>query len=202
MNPDRTLPGDWFGGSVPENVRVDPEAYLETTYSFQLFRSTQPEAVRIGRGTSIYLGVMFDLGPQGRVTVGDFTLMNGSRIICDCQLDIGDHCLISWNTVLADTWRLPAEAAARRRALQQLARRGAQPFASAAPAAPIRIANNVWIGFDSCVFPGVSIGEGSIVGARSVVTQDVPPFTIVAGNPARVIRQLDAQAPTPPTAAT
>jgi acetyltransferase-like isoleucine patch superfamily enzyme len=40
------------------------------------------------------------------------------------------------------------------------------------------------------VLPGVSIGEGSIVGARSVVTENVPPYTVVAGNPARVIRQI------------
>jgi len=41
------------------------------------------------------------------------------------------------------------------------------------------------------VLPGVTIGEGSVVGAKSVVTESVPPFTVVAGNPARVIRQLD-----------
>ena len=67
MNPDRTLPWDWYPGRVPENVVVDPEAYLETTYSFQLFRSAAADAVRIGRGSSIYLGVMFDVGTQGRV---------------------------------------------------------------------------------------------------------------------------------------
>jgi carbonic anhydrase/acetyltransferase-like protein (isoleucine patch superfamily) len=198
VNPDRTLDGDWFPGAVPKNVFVDPEAYLETTYSFQLFHSTQPEAVRIGRGASIYLGVMFDLGRQARVAIGAFTLMNGSRIICDSKVEIGDYCLISWNTVLVDNWRLPARASARRRALQELAERSPRRIQAEQPAAPISIANNVWIGFDSCVFPGVSIGEGSIVGARSVVVQDVPPFTVVAGNPARVIRQLDRPpAPSP-----
>jgi len=60
-----------------------------------------------------------------------------------------------------------------------------------APAKPIRIGRNVWIGFDSVVLPGVTIGDGSIVGARSVLTHDVPPFTVVAGNPARAIRQID-----------
>jgi len=60
-----------------------------------------------------------------------------------------------------------------------------------APAKPIRIGRNVWIGFDCVVLPGVTIGDGSIVGARSVVTQDVPPFTVVAGNPARVIRKIE-----------
>jgi acetyltransferase-like isoleucine patch superfamily enzyme len=193
MNPDRTLPWDWFPGRVPENVLVDAGAYLETTYSFQLFRGTAPEAVRIGRGASVYLGVMFDVGPRGRVRVGDFTLMNGSRLICDAEVSIGDYCLISWNTVLMDTWRLPLDPAARRAELEQVSARQPRRAAADVPARPIRIGRNVWIGFDSCVLPGVTIGEGSIVGARSVVTEDVPPFTVVVGNPARCIRQLSPE---------
>jgi acetyltransferase-like isoleucine patch superfamily enzyme len=54
----------------------------------------------------------------------------------------------------------------------------------------VRIGRAAWIGFDACVLPGVTIGEGAVVGARSVVTADVEPFTIVAGNPARLVRRL------------
>jgi acetyltransferase-like isoleucine patch superfamily enzyme len=57
-------------------------------------------------------------------------------------------------------------------------------------ARPIVLRDNVWIGFDAIILPGVTIGEGSIVGARSVVTEDVPPYTIAAGNPARIIRAI------------
>lgn len=191
MNPDRTLPWDWYPGRVPENVKVDPEAYLETTYSFQLFRSAAADAVRIGRGSSIYLGVMFDVGTQGRVSVGEFTLINGARIICDAEVSIGDYCLISWNTVFMDTARLPTEKAARRNELAATAAREPRRIEGVAAAGPIRIGRNVWIGFDACVLPGVNIGEGSVIGARSVVVEDVPPFSVAVGNPARIIRQLD-----------
>ena len=51
------------------------------------------------------------------------------------------------------------------------------------------IGNDVWIGYDALVMPGVQIGDGAIVAARSVVTRDVPPYAIVGGNPATVIRQ-------------
>ena len=191
MNPDRTLPWDWYPGRVPENVVVDPEAYLETTYSFQLFRSAAADAVRIGRGSSLYLGVMFDVGTQGRVSIGEFTLIHGARIICDAEVSIGDYCLISWNTVFMDTLRLPVAATARRQELAATAAREPRRIEGVTPARPIRIGRNVWIGFDTCVLPGVIIGEGAVIGARSVVVEDVPPFSVAAGNPARVIRKLD-----------
>lgn len=56
---------------------------------------------------------------------------------------------------------------------------------------PIVIEDKVWIGINSTILPGVRIGYGSIVGAQSVVTHDVPPMTIVAGNPARIIKKIE-----------
>jgi acetyltransferase-like isoleucine patch superfamily enzyme len=134
---------------------------------------------------------MFDLGPEGRVTIGEFSLLNGSRIICNSSISIGSHCLISWNTVLMDTYRVPFDPVERRKVLETAMSSPARRLNAVAPSLPIQIGNNVWIGFDACILPGVTIGDGSIVGARSVVAQDVPPCSVVAGNPARIIRQLD-----------
>jgi acetyltransferase-like isoleucine patch superfamily enzyme len=58
-------------------------------------------------------------------------------------------------------------------------------------AAPIRIGNGVWIGSRATVLPGVSIGDGAVIGTGALVTRDVPPNTLVAGVPARSIRDLD-----------
>lgn len=55
---------------------------------------------------------------------------------------------------------------------------------------PVVIEENVWIGEMVCIMPGVTIGRGAIIGANAVVTHDVPPYTLVAGNPARVIKQI------------
>jgi maltose O-acetyltransferase len=59
-------------------------------------------------------------------------------------------------------------------------------------AKPITIEDNVWIGGGAIVLPGVTVGKNSVVGAGAVVTRDVPPNTVAVGNPARVIRHLDA----------
>jgi acetyltransferase-like isoleucine patch superfamily enzyme len=187
----RKLPWDWYEGSIPENVSVDESAYLETSYSFLLYRSELSEGVRIGRGSTTYLGTMFDLGPRGRVIIGNFSLIHGAWFICDSQIEVGDHALISWNVVFMDTYGTSLDPTERRKQLEALPFEQHRRMPRGAPAKPISIGRNVWIGFDCVVLPGVTIGEGSIVGARSVVTEDVPPFTIVAGNPARVIRKLE-----------
>jgi acetyltransferase-like isoleucine patch superfamily enzyme len=194
VTPDRKLEWDWYPGTVPENVAIDDTAYVETTFSFHFFRSTLPRGVEYGRGASTYLGTMFDVGHSGHVKLGEYALVHGARIICDSEVLIGDYALISWNVVLMDTYRIPQDAIERRRELELVPTRQPRLAAAAVEAKPIRIGRNVWIGFDACVLPGVTIGEGSIVGAKSVVNADVPPFSIAAGNPARVIRQIQKDA--------
>ena len=65
---------------------------------------------------------MFDVGPRGRVSLGEYALVHGARIICDSAVEIGDHALISWNVVLMDTYRIPFDPAERRRAYYELVR--------------------------------------------------------------------------------
>jgi len=67
------------------------------------------------------------------------------------------------------------------------------PLVSPTGGAPVTVEDNCFIGFGAIILPGVTVGEGCIVGAGSVVTCDVPPRSIVAGNPARVIRQRDEE---------
>jgi acetyltransferase-like isoleucine patch superfamily enzyme len=54
---------------------------------------------------------------------------------------------------------------------------------------PVIIGNNVWIGDKATILPGVTIGDGAIIGANAVVTKDVPPYSVVVGNPARIIKK-------------
>ncbi|MGI0488194.1 CatB-related O-acetyltransferase [Pantanalinema rosaneae CENA516] len=56
------------------------------------------------------------------------------------------------------------------------------------------IGNDVWLGYDAMILPGVQVGDGAVIAARSVVTKDVPAYAIVAGNPARVVKQRFSQA--------
>lgn len=190
MDTTRRLPWDWYEGTIPENVAIDETAYIETAFSFSRYRSREPLGVTMGRGASAYLGTMFDVGPSGTVVLGDYTLVHGVRIICDSRIEIGDYSLLSWSVLLMDSYRLPFDPVERRAVLEAVPRRALRYLDASMPARPVTIGSNVWIGFGACILPGVSIGEGAIVGARSVVTGDIPPYTIAAGNPARVVKHI------------
>ena len=131
-----------------------------------------------------------DVGPMGKVTLGDYALVHGARIICDAEVSIGDYALISWNVVLMDTYRFSSDPAARRQELRSVPTSTPRVLAGSAHPRRIAIGDHVWIGFDAVVLPGVTIGEGAVVGAKSVVTKDVPAYTVVAGNPARSVRTI------------
>lgn len=191
MGTTRTLAWDWYQGTIPDNVVLGDDTYIETSLSFKLYRSQLSVGLQLGKGSAVYKDTMFDIGSSSQVKVGEYALIHGARIVCDSELKIGNYALISWQVVLMDTYRLPFDSAKRRKILERASCQPSRYPSANVPAQPIWIQDNVWIGFDSCILPGVTIGEGAIVGARSVVSQDVPPYTVVAGNPARFVRQLE-----------
>ena len=196
MTSGRKLAHDWHDGVIPENVIFDDTNVIDSSHSFLRFKSLKDNALTLGHRTVIYSGSGFDLGPEGRVQIGAFTMINNARIICDEAIQIGDYGLISWNVVLMDNYRVPRSIEKRRAYICAILQNPERAFALQTGAKPISIGDNVWIGHDSVVLPGVEIGSGSIVGARSVVTESVPDFAVAAGNPARVIRRLkDADQP-------
>lgn len=116
----------------------------------------------------------------------DLIIGDGTFIGHDCGISVADavrigrHCLIAGRTTIADFDGHPIDAAQRR------AGRPTPPEQIQA----VTIGDDVWIGSGSVILKGVTMGERSIVAARSVVTKNVPPDVIVAGNPARIVRRL------------
>jgi acetyltransferase-like isoleucine patch superfamily enzyme len=190
MIAPRTIKGDWYPGAIPANVMLNEGAYVETSYAFHRFQSVLRHAVKLGRGASLYRQTVLDVGPNGRVAIGDFSMLNSLWVICDREVTIGSHCLLSWNVMIMDTRRAPFDAASRARMLKQAIVHGFRWPAEPIAAEPVTIGDNVWIGFDSVVLPGVSVGTGSVIGARSVVADDVPSYSVAVGNPARVVSRL------------
>jgi len=98
-------------------------------------------------------------------------------ILGQCGIDIGDDVVLSTRVMLIDASLDPSTFG--------------EPLKRKYNDAPICIGRGAWIGAGTIVLPGVTVGERSVVGAGSVVTRDVPPLSVVAGNPARLIRKID-----------
>ena len=185
VRQDRHVEGDWWPHPIPPNIQFGEGFYCETSQIFRMLRNKNPGAVVIGNHVSCYAGCSFALGENGRCTIGDFTLLNGALIMAEEKIDIGSHCLVSWNVGIADCDFHPLEPAQRLIDAQALA-----PFFEQRPqrprleTTPVKIGNNVWIGMNAVILKGVTIGDNSVVAAGSVVTKPVAPNTVVAGNPA------------------
>ncbi len=191
VTPDRRVESDWWPHPIPPNVEFGEGFYCESAQIFRHLKSTGPRAVVIGDHVSCYAGCSFSIGKNGHCTIGDFTLLNGALIMAEERIEIGSHCLISWNVGIADSDFHPLEPAQRIIDAHALA-----PFYEDRPprpllrTAPVVICDNVWIGMNATILKGVTIGENSVVAAGSVVTKSVPANVVVAGNPAVAIRQL------------
>ncbi len=125
----------------------------------------------LGRHCRLFFGVGFYLrGSGARVEIGAHTYLNRrTEITCHERVSIGEHCAIAWDVSIMDT--------------------DAHTFSGQPHTAPVTIGDHVWIGARAVILKGVTIGEGAVVAAGSVVTKDVPPGVLVGGNPARVIRE-------------
>jgi acetyltransferase-like isoleucine patch superfamily enzyme len=187
------LEWDWYAGGIPANVEFGRDVYIDTSYGFAACFSELKPGVVIGDATGAYDRASFVVGPAGRVRVGQYTILNGTYLICNNEIMIGNHCLLAWGSVITDTWTglNSATAEARRAALRAVAADPLRRLQPVAESNPIKLEDNTWVGFDSVILPGVTLGRGCIVGSKTVIYKDVPPYAVVVGDPARIIRYLD-----------
>lgn len=182
------IENDWFGGALPNNIDLDDEAVIETSYTLAMFDSVRRPGLTIGRGTGIYVGGCIITGREGSVRIGQYCCLNAANIIASGEVIIGDHVLLGWGSVLTDTVCTSTHTVAgRRRLLEGTALDLGRGMPTLGPPRPVVLEDNVWVGFGAVIGPGVTVGRDSVVGARSVVTEDVPRNTVVVGDPARVV---------------
>ena len=117
-------------------------------------------------------GSYLQVGDGAKLKIGDSFINREVKIICNKSITIGDDCIIAMGTVIRDNDG----------GNHQILAPGYEN------AKPITIGNHVWLGENVMILKGVTIGEGAIVAASSLVIKDVPPHTLVAGSPAKVIK--------------
>jgi acetyltransferase-like isoleucine patch superfamily enzyme len=168
---------------------LDPTVKIYPTAQIRNF-SSDPKAITVGAYTHIECQLMV-FGDSGRINIGEWChITSGTRIWSQDLISIGNCVGIAHWVDIHDADYPPVGWEERHRDTLQppILRKYGVPTKTVSK--PIIIEDDVWVGFKSTIHKGVRIGKGAIVAAGSVIVEDVPPLTLVAGNPAKVVREL------------
>ena len=149
-----------------------------------------PSKISIGANSHVR-GRLLLFRRSGDIRIGDWTYIgDGSRIWSRCSVQIGNHVSISHLVDVFDTNCHPIDVQEHRRDLEAILGSDTDDPSVTVEDAPVVIEDDVRIGCKATVLKGVRIGRGAFVAAGAVVTSDVPPLTMVAGVPARVVKEI------------
>jgi len=147
------------------------------------------EYISIGMKTLVD-GELLIFPSGGQIEIGKWCYVGeNTRIWSAASIRIGDRVLISHDVNIMDSLTHPLNSRARHEQFRAIVDSG-HPVEVELDERPIVIADDVWIAAGAIILRGVTIGEGAVIGAGSIVSADVPSFCVVAGNPARVVREL------------
>lgn len=131
-------------------------------------------------GIGIYAKTKLSVFENAQLKIGSNVALNGCIITAKKKITIGDNTMIAPNVIVVDSdFHIPNN-------LEQRHNLDCSDYDK-----EVCIGNNVWLGMNAIILKGVNIGDNSIVAAGSVVVRDVPAGVVVAGNPAKVVKQLD-----------
>lgn len=175
---------------------VAPSSILTNTFSLRLDVPKDKVYLTIDKDCIIGGSFIFE-SQEGYVSIGEKTYIGNSTFICRTNIDIGNNVTIAWGCTIYDHDSHSLDYLERRKDISDEFTniKAGKNFIhnknwNVVNTQPIKICDDAWIGMNCIVLKGVIIGEGAIVGAGSVVTKDVPAWTVVAGNPAKVVKYL------------
>lgn len=177
-----------------DNATLKDQADIDATTriyrSATIHNRSAPADLRIGAFGYI-LGNLCVLQRGARIRIGHHCSLGwGSHIWAQTEVEIGNNVLIAHLVDILDTNSHSLDAVLRRQEANSRLELNTPFDGVQVSCKPIRIEDDVWIGFKSSILKGVHIGKGAVIAAGSVVTKDVAPYTLVAGNPAVVVRSL------------
>jgi galactoside O-acetyltransferase len=172
-------------------ARFAVDAPKSAIFNVLRIRGGKGNKLTIGDKSLIHAHMEFEK-PESEIVIGAKTFIGASHLICASKITIGNDVLISWGVTIVDHDSHSIEFTKRQADVVNWLS-GHKDWTNVIQA-PVVIEDGAWIGFGATVLKGVKIGCGAVVGAGAVVTTDVEPWTLVAGNPARFIKQIGSKA--------
>jgi acetyltransferase-like isoleucine patch superfamily enzyme len=167
-------------------VDIHPTAKI----AFRRIRLHPGCILRIGEGSIVEGGLVSERSGASLI-VGRNTFIGNSLLASAESIEVGDDVLISWGCNIVDHNSHTIGWSGRKQDVKDWYH-GKKDWSSVV-IRPVKICDKSWIGLNVIILKGVEIGEGAVVAAGSVVTKSVPPWTIVGGNPARVLREITVE---------
>jgi acetyltransferase-like isoleucine patch superfamily enzyme len=158
-----------------------------TTVAWRRLKRMSGNQLSVGEDSIIHADISFEES-GGKIQIGSRTFIGRSDLVCYRSLIIGDDVIMSWGITIVDHDSHSIEWKERQNDVLDWGK-GQKNWQHIAHA-PVVIGNKAWIGFNVSILKGVTIGEGAVIGACSVVTRDIPPCSMAVGNPAKVVRSL------------
>jgi acetyltransferase-like isoleucine patch superfamily enzyme len=161
--------------------------HVSSQVAFRRIKITPDCRLAIGNGSMIDASIISDRA-GARYRIGDNTFIGASHLISASSISIGSNVLISWGCWIVDH---DSHAIGYQDRVNdvELWRRGEKCWDNV-KISPVTVCDHAWIGFNSIILKGITIGRCAVIGAGSVVTKNIPDHCVAAGNPARVIREL------------
>lgn len=179
-----------YNHALRKEVIIDKSSKFFSTAKVYNIQKNK-EKISIGKNV-IIRGELVVYGHGGKIEIGNNCFIGiGTRIWSGINISIGNNVLIAHNVNIHDNNSHPINYLERREHYHHIFTTGHPLDISTLNDAPVIINNDVWIGFNASIMKGVTVGEGAIIAAGSVVTKNVLPFTVVAGNPAVEIKKIN-----------
>jgi galactoside O-acetyltransferase len=158
-----------------------------TAIAWRRIRKVNGNSLLVGEDSIVHADISFEES-GGEIRIGNRCFIGRSHLVCYRNIAVGDDVIMSWGVTIVDHDSHSIDWDKRRDDVRDWGR-GRKDWTHV-PHAGVAVNDKAWIGFNVSILKGVTIGEGAVIGACSVVTRDIPPYTVAAGNPARVVRQL------------
>ncbi len=158
-----------------------------TAVAYRRIHGARGNNLKIGNDSIIHANMNFE-AVGGNIRIGDRCFIGRSNLVCYRNIAIGDDVIMSWGITIVDHDSHSTNWSDRKNDVRDWAV-GKKDWSCVAHS-PVTIEDKVWIGFNASLLKGIRVGEGAVIAACSVVTRDVPPYSLVAGCPARVVREL------------